>query len=54
MQAYIAIGALVLAICFQTWLTYYNLKQIIADKEQRLEARRKQRKARKSPWVWPT
>jgi hypothetical protein len=51
---YIAIGALILAIILYTWLVIHNYKMLIATKQQRLEARRRQRKARRSPWIWPT
>ena len=54
MDFYISIGCLLLAIALYTALTIYNYKQIIATKQERLEARRKQRAARKSPWIWPT
>lgn len=50
---YIAVGSLSCAFLFYTWLTWYNYKNLIATKQQRLEARRIERKNRKCLFVWP-
>lgn len=50
MDFYIAIGCLGAAICLYTWLVIVNYKQLIATKDQRLQLRRLQRKARKNPF----
>lgn len=50
---WIAIGSLSLAFILYTWLTITNLKNIIATKEERLKARREQRKRRKRLFIIP-
>lgn len=50
---YIAVGSLALAFGFYTWLTIHNYRNLIATKQERLEARRLERKNRKSLFRFP-
>jgi hypothetical protein len=50
---YTATGSIAIAFLLYTWLMIYNYRNIIASKKERLEARRRQRAARKTPFVFP-
>lgn len=48
----IAISCLVLTAVLGISLAIYNLRDE-ASREYRLEKRKRERKARRRPWVWP-